>query len=104
MIKVRVPATSANMGPGFDTMGVAFNMYNHFYIQEAEELSITGCPKEDANEGNLLYRSMIRCLEMLEFPTGAFISTLTAPFPYPGAWEAVPPVFWVGACRQWDSR
>ena len=33
MIKVRVPATSANMGPGFDTMGVALNMYNHFYIQ-----------------------------------------------------------------------
>lgn len=72
MIKVRVPATSANMGPGFDTMGVALNMYNHFYIQEAEELSITGCPKEDANEGNLLYRSMIRCLEMLEFPYRGF--------------------------------
>ena len=24
MIKVRVPATSANLGPGFDSLGIAF--------------------------------------------------------------------------------
>lgn len=28
MVKVRVPASSANMGPGFDSLGVALNMYN----------------------------------------------------------------------------
>lgn len=28
MITVRVPATSANMGPGFDTLGIALNLYN----------------------------------------------------------------------------
>ena len=28
MVRVRVPASSANMGPGFDCLGVALNMYN----------------------------------------------------------------------------
>jgi homoserine kinase len=27
MIKVRVPATSANLGPGFDTLGLALALY-----------------------------------------------------------------------------
>lgn len=29
-LTVRVPATSANMGPGFDIMGVAFQIYNDY--------------------------------------------------------------------------
>ncbi|MCL4506457.1 MAG: homoserine kinase [Chloroflexi bacterium] len=32
MIKVRVPATSANLGPGFDCMGMAFNLWNTFEL------------------------------------------------------------------------
>ena len=31
MIKLRVPATSANMGAGFDTLGVAVGLYNRKY-------------------------------------------------------------------------
>ena len=27
-VTVRVPATSANCGPGFDTLGLAVNLYN----------------------------------------------------------------------------
>lgn len=34
MIKVRVPATSANLGPGFDTLGVALEMYNEIEMAE----------------------------------------------------------------------
>jgi homoserine kinase len=29
---VRVPATSANLGPGFDCLGVALQIYNHVYV------------------------------------------------------------------------
>lgn len=28
-----VPATSANLGPGFDTLGIALNLWNHFELQ-----------------------------------------------------------------------
>ena len=30
MIKLRVPATTANMGPGFDVIGLALDLYNTF--------------------------------------------------------------------------
>lgn len=32
-IHIRVPATSANLGPAFDLMGIALNLYNHFYFE-----------------------------------------------------------------------
>ena len=28
-VKVRVPGTSANMGPGFDSIGLALSIYNY---------------------------------------------------------------------------
>lgn len=34
MLKVSVPASSANLGPGFDFVGLALNLYNHFYFFE----------------------------------------------------------------------
>ena len=35
-ISVRVPATSANIGPGFDTLGIAFSLYNTFSFEETD--------------------------------------------------------------------
>jgi homoserine kinase len=35
-VRVRVPATSANLGPGFDTLGLAFQLYNFVTIRAAE--------------------------------------------------------------------
>lgn len=68
MIKVRVPATSANMGPGFDCLGVALNLYNYFLIEEIEEgLIIEGCDEKVANENNLIYISMKRCFEKIGY-------------------------------------
>lgn len=59
MIKVRVPATSANIGPGFDCLGMALNLYNSFSFEEIEEgLEIQGCESEFATEENLIYTSM----------------------------------------------
>lgn len=37
MLKVIVPATSANLGPGFDSLGLALSLYNHFYFYKSEE-------------------------------------------------------------------
>ncbi len=36
VVQVRVPATSANLGPGFDTLGLALNIYDHTEVAEAE--------------------------------------------------------------------
>lgn len=59
MIKIEIPATSANLGSGFDSLGVALNMYNHVWMEEADEIDITS--KDGVNvpkdESNLIYWS-----------------------------------------------
>ena len=37
MIKIRVPATTANLGPGFDCLGLALKLYLNLDIEETEE-------------------------------------------------------------------
>ncbi len=36
MLHIKVPATSANMGPGFDCAGIALQMYNELWVEEIE--------------------------------------------------------------------
>ena len=64
MIRVRVPATSANMGPGFDCMGVAVSSYNTFGFREIEKgLQFKGVNEEFCNEDNIIYQSMELCFK-----------------------------------------
>jgi homoserine kinase len=64
MIRVRVPATSANMGPGFDSLGIALNLYNEFEFRELEDgLKFNGMPKEFCNEKNIIYQAMKHCFD-----------------------------------------
>ncbi len=63
MVKVRVPATSANMGPGFDSMGVALNLYNYVTAEEIDCGLVIDIPGETGqfiakDERNLVYQSM----------------------------------------------
>ncbi|MBR1437570.1 MAG: homoserine kinase, partial [Synergistaceae bacterium] len=34
LIRLKVPATTANLGSGFDTLGMALNLYNIFTVKE----------------------------------------------------------------------
>ena len=53
MIKIIAPATSANLGPGFDSLGIAFELYNTFEVEKSKDFIVTGCPKKFQNEDNL---------------------------------------------------
>lgn len=58
MRMVRVPATSANLGAGFDTAGLALDIYNAIAFCEAETLTIELSEPNPAiplNESNLIY-------------------------------------------------
>lgn len=61
MIKIRVPATSANLGPGFDCLGLALNIWNEVTFEPAEKISyhVTGEGAEKLNKGsrNLLTKA-----------------------------------------------
>lgn len=51
---VRVPGTSANLGPGFDMLGVALSVYNTFVFETiAVGVEVSGCNAAYAGEGNL---------------------------------------------------
>ena len=83
MIKVKVPATSANMGPGFDALGVAVNLYNEFSAEVKESgLAFEGFPEEFCNEDNIVYKSMLICFNKAGFKVpGLKISALKQEVP-----------------------
>lgn len=57
-VTLRIPATTANLGPGFDSMGCALSLYNTLTFEKLPEgLIITGCPEEYQNEENLAVQS-----------------------------------------------
>lgn len=66
-VKVRVPATSANLGPGFDCLGLALNLYNKLEAHEEEELRIDtegeGAGILPGDASNLVYQAMKRAYE-----------------------------------------
>lgn len=66
MIEVRVPATSANLGPGFDCMGLALNTYAYFRFSLQEQgLTISGCDPRWQNEENLVYQGFQHTLDYM---------------------------------------
>ncbi len=69
MIFVRVPATSANLGPGFDCFGLALNLYGRFGFEEtAEGLSFENVEEKYQNADNLAVRAYFRVLDELGMP------------------------------------
>jgi threonine synthase len=61
---VRVPATSANLGSGFDCTGIAFNKYDVFSFEETEKgVEFEGFLPIYANEENLAYVAYKRVME-----------------------------------------
>lgn len=56
-IHVRVPASTSNLGPGYDCLGMALTLYADFTFTIADELRIEGCPEEFRNENNLVIQA-----------------------------------------------
>lgn len=67
MIRISVPATSANIGAGFDTLGIALALPAFFNVEPADTTSISGCPVEFQTEDNLFLRSMRKANEILGY-------------------------------------
>ena len=66
-ITIRVPATSANLGPGFDSLGLALDLWNETIIRLAIEHSVQvrgeGAEKISMGENNLIIRSAQKLAE-----------------------------------------
>lgn len=57
--QVSVPATSANLGVGYDCLGMALDLRAAFEFAPAERLAIEGCPERFRGEDNLVWQSYL---------------------------------------------
>lgn len=72
MVMVKVPATSANLGPGFDVLGMALDLYNYVELEETAEgltiqvegLGIDDIPK---NADNIVYQAAKRVFDLADY-------------------------------------
>lgn len=72
MIKVTIPATTANVGPGFDCLGIALTLYNEIEVEETEEgllIEVEGRDRDkiDTDENNLVYQSMLKTFDKVGY-------------------------------------
>ncbi len=78
-VTVRTPATSANLGPGFDSLGLALQLYNRFEVEESgndplhPQIEVEGALGADLSTGadNLFFRSFALLFErrQVELPS-----------------------------------
>ncbi len=59
MIKIQIPATSANLGAGYDSLGLALDFYNYVNMDESESIEISSIDglKIPADKSNLIFKS-----------------------------------------------
>ncbi|WP_206811443.1 homoserine kinase [Paradesulfitobacterium ferrireducens] len=87
-VEVRVPATSANLGPGFDCLGLALSLYNTITVEteaSANSLKIkcTGPYAEGitTDESNLVWKTMLHLWHSINFPIPSVTLTLDIHIP-----------------------
>lgn len=75
MVKIRIPATTANMGPGFDTLGMALKLYNEIEVEKNStgiEFLQNNEPSPIPLEENLIYTAMLKVFSTCNFKTQGF--------------------------------
>lgn len=85
-VRVRVPASSANIGPGFDSIGLALGIWDEYIATVTAESALNievqgeGAGVLPCNERHLVHRSMLRAWEQLEVeaPAGLHLSCRNA--------------------------
>jgi homoserine kinase len=74
-VQVTVPATTANLGPGFDCIGAALKLHNQFQFTRSIQdnplhITVTGTEAErvTTDESNLVYQAFVKLYQHLGQP------------------------------------
>ena len=81
MLKYKVPATSANLGIGFDCLGMAFDLYDRFEVETASKWQFIGFPEEYANVNNLFVKAYKKACACKKCPVQPLKVTIKADVP-----------------------
>jgi homoserine kinase len=85
-VRVRVPASSANIGPGFDSIGLALGIWDEYVVTVTAEPALSievegeGAGELPCDERHLVHRSMLRAWEQLRVqpPAGLHLACRNA--------------------------
>jgi homoserine kinase len=85
-VRVRVPASSANIGPGFDSIGLALGIWDEYVVTVSAEPTLSidvegeGAGELPCNERHLVHRAMLKAWEQLGArpPAGLHLSCRNA--------------------------
>jgi homoserine kinase len=85
-VEVAVPASSANLGPGFDSLGLALQLYNRVRMELTDGpttvmVSGEGAGALESGADNLVYRSVRRLYEELALEAPALRITMENEIP-----------------------
>ena len=97
-VTVKVPASSANLGPGYDTLGLALGFYDELRVERISEglefeLSGEGSEAVPRDETHLVIQAMRSTFEQVglhDFP--ALRLTAHNRIPHSRAWAHLPPL------------
>ena len=70
-VTVRVPASTSNLGPGYDSLGMALSLQAKFTFEPSDELVIEGCPEAYRNADNLVMQGFRMVCEKAGRPVPA---------------------------------
>ncbi len=63
-MRILVSASSANLGPGFDCFGIAWQSRDELFFEKSDALRIDGCEIQYANEDNLAWQGFKKAMEL----------------------------------------
>lgn len=64
-LRIAVPASTSNLGVGFDVLGLALTLENRFHLEPSGELRVTGCEERFRRDDNLVWTSYQRTCQLL---------------------------------------
>ncbi|ADL12597.1 homoserine kinase [Acetohalobium arabaticum] len=82
MYRVKVPATTANLGPGFDILGMALDLYNIIEVKETDrglniDIEGLGAKELPTDKSNLVYQTMDYLFDKADYrPAGLDIKLI----------------------------
>ena len=81
-VTLRIPATSANLGPGFDSVGCALSLYNTLtFEKQPNGVFIDGCSEEFRTPDNLAAVAYKKALSEMDIPFDGVKITIHADIP-----------------------
>ena len=84
MMRVSVPATSANLGVGFDCLGLALDLRAEFTVEAADELVVTGCEERFRGRDNLVWTTYLDTCATLGASPEPLAIDIQSPVPLSG--------------------